>query len=87
MAYVSRDWIALEKGLVLFGLLGDLEHSSRVPCQVPNRWVARDGAQPGGVFRWGGREGIGRAHQNVETKLCVTQKGTAPCWGSNVARP
>ena len=55
MAYVSIDWIALEKGLVLFGLLGGVEHASRVACQVPNRWLARGGAQPGGVFRWGGR--------------------------------
>ena len=51
LAYVSIDWIALEKGLVLFGLLGDVEHASRVACQVPKRWVARDGAQPGGVLR------------------------------------
>ena len=56
MTNVSIDWIALKKGLVLFGLLGDVEHASRVACQVPNRRVAR-------------REGICGAHQNVETKL------------------
>ena len=51
MAYVSRDWIALEKGLVLFGLLGDVEHASRVALQDPNRRVARGGVQPGDLKR------------------------------------
>ena len=48
MTNVSIDWIALKKGLVLFGLLGDVEHANWVACHLPNRRVARGGVQPGG---------------------------------------
>ena len=67
VANVSRDWIVFEESLVFRGLLGHRQHSGRVSRHVPDCRVARGRVQPGWVVRRRGWEGVGRAHEHIET--------------------